>query len=181
MVHSLRVAEEAERLAPRLGADPRRARLAGLVHDVAKELPPGELSHLCRLAGLDTVSPEDGPDLLHAPVGAWLLESWGLSDAKVLEAVRCHTTGCPGMGAEALAVYVADLVEPGRSFPGVTRLRRLAEQDPAEAFLAGLEGSVRTLLRARRVIHPATLATYNWAVQTGVGGRLPVREGKGKG
>lgn len=39
-IHSLGVADEAERLARRYGANPDKAFLAGLVHDCAKEFPP---------------------------------------------------------------------------------------------------------------------------------------------
>ena len=38
-IHSLNVAKEAVRLAEKYGADPEKARLAGLLHDITKETP----------------------------------------------------------------------------------------------------------------------------------------------
>ena len=42
-------------------------------------------------------------------------------------------------------VYVADYMEPNRDFPGVERLRALAEHDLDEAVLLGLEMSLDLL------------------------------------
>ncbi|MBC7326261.1 MAG: HD domain-containing protein, partial [Moorella sp. (in: Bacteria)] len=49
--HSLGVADTAVELAAKNGVDPEQARLAGLLHDYARDLPPAELLDLAGTAG----------------------------------------------------------------------------------------------------------------------------------
>jgi predicted HD superfamily hydrolase involved in NAD metabolism len=122
--HTLRVADTAERLARVHDLDPDRARLAALLHDAARETEPEEFLRLAESWGLPVGEPErESPKLLHAPVAAELARrELGIEDGEVLAAIRAHTTGCPGMGPLALALYVADKIEPARDYPSVGRL-----------------------------------------------------------
>ena len=54
---------------------------------------------------------------------------WGIEDPDVLNAVTYHTTGRPGMSLLEKIIYLADAIEPGRNYPGVGRLRKLAYED----------------------------------------------------
>ena len=69
---------------------------------------------------------------------------FGVKDA-VYEAIRWHTTGKPDMTLLQKILYLADYMEPNRDFPGVERLRALAEHDLDEAVLLGLEMSLDLL------------------------------------
>jgi predicted HD superfamily hydrolase involved in NAD metabolism len=83
------------------------------------------------------------PILLHGPVAAALArKELGVEDEDVLAAVRAHTTGEPEMGALALALYVADKIEPDRDQPGVKDLRKLALKDLHKAATAALRDSI---------------------------------------
>jgi nicotinate-nucleotide adenylyltransferase len=98
------------------GMDSRTGYLAGIVHDIGKQL---EESELIRLAASDRlpISPmeQQKPSLLHGRAGAALLEErYGIRDQAVLDAVRYHTTGSELMGPLAKALYVADKVEASR-------------------------------------------------------------------
>src|SRR3712207_5300620 len=71
--HTLRVAETAERLAKLHGLDPQRARLAGLLHDTAREIGKQELLRVAEEDGLSVGDFErERPILLHGPVAAEL-------------------------------------------------------------------------------------------------------------
>ncbi len=157
--HTLRVAQTAERLARLHGLDPRRARLAGLLHDAAREMPPERLLELAERWGVP-VGPFErrNPKLLHGPVAAELVRrELGLSDEEVLRAIREHTTGSPGMGPLSLALYVADKIEPGRDYPSVKKLRELARADLREAALEALRRAVAYNERRGRKTHPQSL------------------------
>ena len=157
--HTLRVAQTAERLARRHGLDPQRARLAGLLHDAAREMPPERLLGLAREWGIP-VGPfeRENPKLLHGPVAAELARRrLDLSDEEVLRAIREHTTGSPGMGPLSLALYVADKIEPARDYPSVERLRELARTDLREAAEEALRRAVEHNERRGRPTHPASL------------------------
>ncbi len=162
--HTLRVAETAERLAKLHGLDPERARLAGLLHDTAREVGKEEL---LRVAGEDGLPVGDfereRPILLHGPVAAELArEDLGVEDSEVLNAVRAHTTGEPGMGPLALALFVSDKIEPGREQSGVQDLRELAPVSLHRAARAALEDSISYNERRNRPAHPKSRQTLEW-------------------
>ncbi|MDQ3639756.1 MAG: bis(5'-nucleosyl)-tetraphosphatase (symmetrical) YqeK [Actinomycetota bacterium] len=162
--HTLRVAETAERLAKLHGLDSERARLAGLLHDTAREVGKEELLRVAEEDGLPVGDFErERPILLHGPVAAELArEDLGMEDGEVLDAVRAHTTGDPGMGPLALALFVADKIEPGREQPGVEDLRELARVSLHRAARAALEDSVSYNERRDRPAHPKSRQTLEW-------------------
>jgi predicted HD superfamily hydrolase involved in NAD metabolism len=162
--HTLRVAETAERLAGLHGLDPKKARLATLLHDAAREAGKDEL---LRVAGEEGLAVDDlereQPVLLHGPVAAELArKELGVKDREVLEAVRVHTTGEPGMGPLALALYVADKIEPDRDQPRVEDLRKLAIEDLHKAAAVALEGSISHNEQRDRSTHPKSRQTLEW-------------------
>ena len=169
--HTQRVAETAERLAEFHGLDSKKARLAGLLHDTAREVGKEEL---LRVAEEDDLAVGDfeheRPMLLHGPVAAELARrELGVKDGEILDAVRAHTTGEPGMGALALTLFVADKVEPGREGPSVEDLRELACKDLRRSACATLEASISHNKDRGRPVHPKSLETLEWLEDTGEG------------
>jgi nicotinate-nucleotide adenylyltransferase len=113
--HCRRTAALASRLARRFAVDPGQAYLAGLAHDLARELPEDELLRLAAADGAALQAWErQRPVLLHGKAAAALLGA--AVSAEVREAVAEHVTGRPGMSTLARVVYVADFLEPGRGF-----------------------------------------------------------------
>ncbi len=162
--HTLRVAETTEHLAKLHGLAPERGRLAGLLHDTAREIGKEKL---LRAAEEDELSVGDfereRPILLHGPVAAELArEDLGVKDGEILDAVRAHTTGEPGMGPLALALFVADKIEPSREQPGVEDLRDLAPVSLRRAARAALEDSISYNERRDRPAHPRSRQTLEW-------------------
>jgi len=68
--------------------------------------------------------------LIHAKLGAYYAkERYRVQDEDILNAVRFHTTGRPGMSLLECIIYIADYIEPGRcDAPHLTELRELAFQ-----------------------------------------------------
>ena len=166
--HSIGVANTAARLAGMFNGDIERAYLAGLMHDYARELSEEALLELTAKHNLST----DGVELmqtslLHGPVGAWLLEQEGLiTDQKVLDAIRWHTTGHPDMDQLARIIYISDYIEPGRNFPGVDMLRQITNKDLNLGVLAGLDHTLNFLIQRNNFIHPLSIATRNRMLET---------------
>ena len=163
--HTLRVADTAEDLARAHGIDPARVRLAALLHDAAREMEPEEFLRLAGAWGLHVGEPErQSPKLLHAPVAAELARrELGVEDEEVLAAIRAHTVGEPGMGQLALALYVADKIEPARDYPSVGRIRDLArEEDLGEAAAEALRRAIAHNEGRDRPIHPSSRALLEW-------------------
>jgi len=112
--HSVGVRKEAERIAVKEGIDPKKCRVAGILHDIAREYTPEKYAALGVKASPD-VTRGEGEVLLHGFAAAVIGQTrYGIEDEEILEAVRWHTTGTPGMGPVAQAVFVADYTEPGR-------------------------------------------------------------------
>ena len=161
--HSAGVAAEAVRLARLHGADAARAELAGWLHDCAKGIPVGEQVATCDRLGV----PLDDwtracPPVVHGALGAFLARrDYGVADEAVLQAIRRHTVGAPGMTLLDKIVYLADLVEPGRAFEGVDELRALVDRDLDEAILVSIERQLALNAARRRPLHPAMLLVWN--------------------
>jgi len=162
--HTLRVADTAADLARIHNLDEGRARLSALVHDSARETEPEEFLRLAREWDLPIGKPErQSPKLLHGPVAAELARrELGVEDREVLEAVRAHTTGKPGMGPLALALYVADKIEPARDYPSVERLRELAKEDLHMAAAESLRRAIAHNEGRGKDIHPSSREALEW-------------------
>ncbi len=165
--HSLGVAEEAERLADKYGADKKKAYLAGLVHDVAKEIDTDSARNMLKDRFGIRVDPVtyNVPKLLHAPLGACLAQTeFGIFDAEILDAVKYHTTAKADMSLLTKIIYMADYIEPNRDFEGVEELRKQAYQDLDEAIITGLDYTISELLSDGKMFHPDTVHARNYLI-----------------
>ncbi len=143
--HTLGVMQTAGKLAAAHGYPMERARLAGLLHDCAKNISHEEKISLCREHNIEIKAVEyANPGLLHAKCGAIVAkEQYGVQDAAILHAIAVHTTGEAGMSLLDKIIYVADYIEPNRDeAPNLDYLRRLAMEDLDRTVLTILEATV---------------------------------------
>jgi putative HD superfamily hydrolase of NAD metabolism len=125
--HTAGVMETAVSLAERYGADPAKAELAAILHDVAKYWKIEDQKRELIESGEAGDLLEYDPQLWHAHVGAYVARrDYGIEDPEVLDAIRWHTSGRIGMTTLEKVVCLADYMEPGREFPGVDRIREEA-------------------------------------------------------
>lgn len=162
-LHSLGVAETAAALASHYGADRRRAYLAGLLHDYGKAYSREELCLKAERHGLQLDRITLGEKrLLHAPVGAVLLcFEAGLKDYQILRAVADHTTGHEKMTLLGKVIYLADLVEPGRDYDGVGKLRHIAFKGLDAVLLAAVDQTIESVIRRGLLLHPRSVQFRN--------------------
>lgn len=154
--HVVRVAQLARDIARANGLDEARAYAAGILHDIARDLPDSEL---LRLAPPECDIDAGHPLALHGRAAYTLLTRWGYTDPVVLEAVEDHTTGPRGGNDVAACVYVADVSEPGR---GVNDdIRELALTDLRAALERAIVSKVTYLQGRGILVHPRTLASYH--------------------
>ncbi len=161
--HSLGVAESAVMLAKRHGCDEEKAYIAGLLHDAAKNISKEDSLRLCYEYGIKLNEVERrNPSLLHAPLGVEVVKrEFGINDIEILSAIKCHTVGKAGMSLLDKIIYVADMIEPSRDYPGVDHLRKTAMDDIDEATLEGLKSSIEVNLKKGALIHPDSIAAWN--------------------
>ncbi|MGM9541002.1 bis(5'-nucleosyl)-tetraphosphatase (symmetrical) YqeK [Anaerovibrio sp.] len=162
--HSLGVAETAAFLAGRFQVSEEKARIAGLLHDCARQYPNEQLPAEAARRGIAIGPVEKAmPLLLHAYIGAELArEEYGIDDEEICRAIYRHTVGGRNMTALDKIIYFADMIEPGRSYPEVEELRRLSrEASLDEMVLEGLSRSIIFVASKGHLLHPDTIAARN--------------------
>ncbi len=159
-VHSLGVMEMSVEMAKTFGVDEEKARVAGLLHDCAKQIEKREQLRMCEEYGLELDDTKrENLALLHSELGAKLAElEFGITDPEILGAIFYHTLGKPKMTPLEKILYVADMAEPNRAdYPGLKGLRALCATNLDEATLYGLELSIAHIERKGFVIHTQTM------------------------
>ncbi|MBM4762364.1 bis(5'-nucleosyl)-tetraphosphatase (symmetrical) YqeK [Bacillus sp. B15-48] len=165
--HTLGVMETAIQLAFKNDVNVKQAELAAIFHDYAKFRPKDEMKQIILEQGMDKELLNFNSELWHAPVGAYLVEKEvGISDPEVIDAIRYHTSGRPGMTLLEKVIYLADYIEPGRHFPGVDEVRELAQTNLEEALIQSVKNSIQFLLKKNQPVYPDTIYTYNDLVKS---------------
>lgn len=153
-IHSLGVRDMAVELAKIYGADEKKAEIAGLLHDNAKNLDCQEERCHELEAEVDEVE-WSNPALLHAKLGAETAKCFfGITDREITEAIKWHTVGKRGMTLLEKIIFVADLVEENRTYPDAANLRELAKKDLDAAFLKCVRATVEVNKSRGNSIHP---------------------------
>ena len=162
-LHSLGVQDTAEKLAAKYGADVKKASLAALLHDYARDFDD---SFLLKKA-IDFRMPineieRSTPSLLHGRIGAKIIqEEFGIDDDEILSSISYHTTGTSSMTLLQQIIYVSDYIEPGRDFPGVEKIREVTWNDLDLGTLEAFEHTLSYLLEKKLLIHPDTVEGRN--------------------
>ncbi|OAB34009.1 bis(5'-nucleosyl)-tetraphosphatase (symmetrical) YqeK [Paenibacillus glacialis] len=160
--HTQGVMETAVKLAEQYGADPVKADLAAILHDVAKYWPIETLRTIISDNQLSDDLLSYNKQLWHAEVGAFVAShEYGIDDLEILDAIRYHTAGRIGMTLLDKVVCLADYIEPGRDFPGVNNIRELANHSLEGGLVAGLDSTISLLVSRRQIIYPLTVLARN--------------------
>ena len=111
--HTKRVIDLAVEMAKRFDEDEEKAALAALLHDYCKD-PVGGVEN----------------DIHHGEMAAEAVRrDFDIRDEDVLNAIRYHTTGRAGMSRLERIIFLADTVEPGRTYNSIARLRETCLDD----------------------------------------------------
>ncbi len=158
--HTLNVRRMAVKLAKRWGADPEKAALAALLHDTAKELPREEMLQILKDNAIIAENAQNRPSpVWHGICAAILAQTqWGVEDEEVLSAIRCHTTGKPGMSLLDEIVFLADMTSAERDYPEVDYLRKLEKEDIHRAMREALEMNLHWLEESGKPVDEETRA-----------------------
>ncbi|MDY3052018.1 MAG: bis(5'-nucleosyl)-tetraphosphatase (symmetrical) YqeK [Ndongobacter sp.] len=155
--HTLGVTQTAVFLADRFGANQDRVRAAAFLHDCCKNHERDCFEKLVSKGILREADWAPSP-IQHAHLGAlWCRHMLGIEDEEIIHAIWAHTTGCAGMTPVDRIVYLADLIEPNRAYPGINRIRAIALQDLDEALLASMEHTLDYLAHSDMAIDPETI------------------------
>ena len=180
MDHTLSVMEECKRLSDLFAlneAERRELILAALLHDLTKQHCPDRQRALYRHFSLPFGEiEENSPKTLHAVTGAYLARERypDVVTPAVFSAILRHTTGAPAMTLTEKLLYLADYIEPRRTFPACVSLRRAFYDPEPESMsrdmllahldrilLLSLDMTLTDLMEEGRFIHPLTVQARN--------------------
>lgn len=166
-IHSINVSATAEKLAEFYGCNAQKARIAGLVHDCARELDVVQLLNCLVAEGIEADAMTLGvKELLHGPAAVHICRKvFCIKDEEILSAVRYHTTGKENMSLLEKIVYLSDFIEPSRSFDGVEALRELAFGKLDEALLTAFNSSIKYIISKNEFIHVDTILSRNYILK----------------
>ena len=158
--HTADVVVCALKRAKELGLDTSVVKTTATLHDCAKymdyraeegfELPP------------DVPAP-----VVHAFLGAYIAKNvLKIDDEQIIDAIRYHTSGKAEMSTLAKLIFVADMVEEGRVYEGVDKLRLLYETADFEScFVECLKEEVLHLINKKQYIYIETLNAFDYYVK----------------
>ena len=129
---------------------------AAVWHDALRDAPEHQLRGLARQDHYPAA-------MLHGPAAAAVLEQSGERRTDVLEAIRWHTLGHPAWSRTGRALYMADFLEPGRSFARADRafLARHVTQDFDGVFRQIVQRRMLWKIGEGYELFPPTVALWN--------------------
>jgi nicotinate-nucleotide adenylyltransferase len=150
-LHSRNTALLAQDLCRRFGLDPMAGYLAGIAHDLCKQLDPKQMLKIAKTDGMDISALEkDRPNLLHGRAAAVLLkERFCIHNKDILEAVAVHTMGSENMGLLAKVVFIADKAEVSRNIEPA--LRRMCYEENLDSILYAVLKKTVSKLQSRKM------------------------------
>lgn len=162
--HVLGVVKMAKKLAKLNGISEERAEIAALGHDIAKNKTIVELENIINENNIILSYEErETKELWHSIVSPVLGKSvLNIEDEEILSAMRWHTTGKANMTTLEKIIYIADMIEEGRDFPGVKEIREATIEDLDKGVLMGLNHTVKYLLNKNFIIDSNTIKARNY-------------------
>lgn len=145
--HSENVAERAAELGERYGVSPKLLYIAGLLHDICKDLPREEQLHwLSKSVIIKDKNILQVPPIWHGPCAAvYIWEELGVYNRQICSAVHYHTTGSGSMSLFDKLIYLADLTSRERDYPDARETHALADHDVEAAMAHSLRFTLHKL------------------------------------
>jgi predicted HD superfamily hydrolase involved in NAD metabolism len=86
---------------------------------------------------------------------------FGIEDEEILKAIECHTAGKAKMTRFEKILFLADFIDPSRTYKGVSAIRKKALKNLEEAIMECVSFTVIDLAKRGKSIAPNTFETYN--------------------
>jgi predicted HD superfamily hydrolase involved in NAD metabolism len=162
--HTLGVAETAKKLAKLNGISEEKAEIAGLAHDIAKNISKDKMKEIIKennivLSRVEEVSANLWHSII-APVEA--RNKFKIDDEEILDSIRWHTTGKENMSVLTKIIYIADMIEPNRNFEGVEKLRKTTFENLDRGVFYGLTSSIKVLLIQKLLLDENSIKARNY-------------------
>lgn len=163
--HSKCVMEKCIELAEKYGENVEKAKIAGLLHDIAKEVPKNERIILAQKYNVELDEVElDSTGLIHAKLGAKICEKDFGIEKEICNAIACHTTGQENMTLLDKILYISDAIGVDRNYDNTEYLRKLAFSDLDKSVETLLKFTIEERLKEGKTIHIDSIKSYNYFI-----------------
>ena len=163
-IHSIGVMEMSEELAKIYDVDVETAKIAGLLHDIAKEMSKEEMLKYVEENNIIITEVESiNTGILHGKIGADIAKKKYNVNEQIQKAIKYHTTTNPNMDTLAKIVYVADKIELNRKsdYFDIELERKLAKENLDKALLVILDNTTKYLIDNNRLLVEESIETRN--------------------
>ncbi len=160
--HCLGVSKRAVELAKIYGIDEEKAKLVGIAHDIAKEMPKDKAIEYVKENEiiLDEIEKRE-MGLWHSKIGADICgKEFGFSE-DMKQAIRYHTTGNPNMTIFDKIIYIADKTDETRKNEELIKAREISNTDLNEGILYIAKRAINYSIEKESLIHPDTIYLIN--------------------
>lgn len=162
-VHTCSMAQLAVDIAKANQLDPLKAYVAGMLHDIAKEMPAKKAEKLMQKYYPEYINKPQA--IWHQWLSAYIAKTiFYLDDKEILQAITNHTTGSSEMSLLDMCIYCADKYDPSRGFDSSQEIA-LCKKDIREGFKQSLIDFVTFSKQKNREIDPIFNEVYNTYVK----------------
>ena len=161
-IHSEGVKQRCVEFAKLNGIDVEKAKLVGIAHDIAKEIPKEDRIRIAVENGIELDEFEkENTSLIHAKLGAKICKDRFGFDDDMCRAIEAHTTGKKNMNALDKILYLSDCCEPSRNFEGAHDIYEVGKLSLDEGYLLALIRKIEYTLNSKSKIHKDSIDAYN--------------------
>ena len=163
-IHSIGVMEMSEELAKIYDVDVETAKIAGLLHDIAKEIPKEEMLKYVKENNIAITEVESiNIGILHGKIGADIAKKKYNVSEQIQKAIAYHTTTNPNMDILAKIVYIADKIELNRKSDNfdIETERKLAKENLDKALVLILDNTTKYLIDNNKLLVKESIETRN--------------------
>lgn len=156
--HTCSVAKLASEFAKNNGLDERKAYIAGMLHDVAKEMEKDKALVLMKKFYSEYVNKPE--PIYHQWLSAYIAKNTFLiDDEEILQAITNHTTASTDMSRLDMCVYCADKLDPLRGYDSSKEIK-LCNEDIEKGFCNELKNFYKFSKKKNRQIDECFFEIY---------------------
>ena len=164
--HSICVMERCAEYAKDLNVDVEKAKLMGILHDIAKEMSSEEKIQYCLDNNIEIEDIERVHiTLLHGKIAAHMAkEKYGLDD-ELVSAIKYHTTRKENMSIWEKILYVADTTSADRKYSNTEYFYNLSKENFEKALIEILIMTIKDRLEEKKMIHIDSINALNYLIK----------------
>lgn len=169
LIHSLSVVDESIKLSKIYNLDSNKCIVASLLHDCAKYIDKDKINYYVDKYNIKLDDMErENLALSHSIIGSYIAKyEFNIDDDEILNAIKYHTTGNENMTLLEKVIFIADMIEEGRKYPGVDELRqKVYNKELDEALLISFNNTVKYVIDNNNLIHPRTIKARNYILKS---------------